>query len=63
VDTSRNLMTAVLAGIAAPIVFQSIALLLIGIIMLLAARIKRKVKPTPQPQDTEGEVPDEKSGA
>ena len=57
VDTSHGLMTAVLAGVAAPIVFQSIALLLIGMAMIIAMRIKRKVKPTPQPQDMEGEVP------
>jgi hypothetical protein len=57
VDTSRNLMTDVLAGVATPIIFQSIALLLIGMIMILATRINIKAKPSSQPQDTEGEVP------
>ncbi len=60
VDTSHNLMTAVLVGVAAPIVFQSIALLLIGIIMLLAARIRKPATPASQSRDRFGEVPDER---
>lgn len=45
VETSRDLMNAVLAGVAAPIAFQSIALLLIGIVMVLSTRFKKKPAP------------------
>jgi hypothetical protein len=58
-ETIRELTSAVLAGVAAPIVFQSILLLLLGIIMTLATRIKKPTTPVSQPRDRFGESPDE----
>jgi len=46
VDASRDLMTAVLVGVATPILFQSIALVLIGVGMIFATRLKKPI-PTP----------------
>jgi len=60
VDASRDLMTAVLVGVATPILFQSIALVLIGVVMILATRIKKRVSPNLQSQDKLGEAPDER---
>ncbi len=60
-DTGRGVVGSVLSGVTAPIVFQSIVLMLIGIILILATRIKRPAKANPQPQDTEGEIPDQRS--
>jgi hypothetical protein len=56
----RELISEVLAGLAAPIVFQSIALLIIGIIMLLATRIRKPITPPSEARDRFGETPDEK---
>lgn len=42
VDASRDLMSAALSGVATPIVIQAAALALIGIIMLLATRLKKQ---------------------
>jgi len=41
VDASRDLMTAVLVGVATPIAIQAAVLTVIGIIMLLATRLKK----------------------
>jgi hypothetical protein len=40
-DTIRGLMSTVLSGVTAPILLQSTALVLIGIIMILATRLKK----------------------
>jgi hypothetical protein len=46
----RDLIASVLSGVAAPIVFQSILILLAGIVLLLATRYRRSVsKVTPPP--------------
>jgi len=60
-ETARGILGSVLSGVAAPIIFQSIALLLLGIILVLATRIKRPARIKPKPQDIEGEIPDERS--
>ena len=57
-DVSHNLMSTVLTGVAVPIVIQSLVLLLIGIVLVLAARLKISAKSPSRPQDTEGEIPE-----
>lgn len=47
VDASRDLMNAVLSGVAAPIAFQSILLVLIGGTMVAVAKYKTKGIPQP----------------
>jgi hypothetical protein len=59
-ETIRELTSSVLAGVAAPIVFQSVLLVLLGIVMILATRIRKPATPPLQPRDRFGESPDER---
>ncbi len=60
-DILRQLINAILMGISAPIAFQSILVLLIGMIMLLATRYHKPNTSPSQPRDRYGETPEDKA--
>lgn len=60
-ETIQGLISSILAGLAAPMLLQSLALLLIGIAMLFATRLKKPITASFESHDQFGETPDEKA--
>jgi hypothetical protein len=59
-ETIRELLSAVMTGVTAPIALQSVIILLAGIVMLIATRFLKPAPSRVQPKDKFGETPDDK---